>query len=102
VILQRLGTLGRLTSLLRAPSASEKILEEALSTAHRLFERLVTSARVYLDPAFLPPSVDSADATRGDDSGPRGPQRVSEGEAAAATLLSFRYPQPASSTPAPY
>lgn len=27
---------------------------------------------------------------------------MSEGEAAAATLLSFRYPQPASSTPAPY
>lgn len=48
----------------RAPSASEKVLEEALSAAKRLLERLVTSARLHQDSAFLSPSP-TADTNRG-------------------------------------
>lgn len=40
----------------RSPSASDRVLEEALSTAKRLLERLASSARLHLDDAFLPPS----------------------------------------------
>ena len=39
----------------RTPSASERVIEEALSAARRLLERLVRSARLHGDAAFLPP-----------------------------------------------
>lgn len=41
--------------LRRAPSASDRVLEEALCTAKRLLEGLVCSARLHLDESFLPP-----------------------------------------------
>lgn len=100
------------------------MLEEALSTAKRLLERLVSSARLHLDDAFLPPSnpdsrtteegplnrpdharlsngLGDTDATpfgRADYSAAQwGRQRPGQGpgpgDAAVATLLSFRYPQ---------
>ncbi|CAM9771472.1 unnamed protein product, partial [Ectocarpus fasciculatus] len=68
VLLQRPGSFGRLLSLLRTPSASERVIEEALSTASRLLERLVRSARLHQDASFLPPSDDQSPPAAGGDS----------------------------------
>ncbi|CAM9944307.1 unnamed protein product, partial [Ectocarpus sp. 4 AP-2014] len=69
VLLQRPGSFGRLLSLLRTPSASERVIEEALSTASRFLERLVRSARLHQDASFLPPSP-SASVDIGDQRAP--------------------------------
>ncbi|CAM9479583.1 unnamed protein product [Scytosiphon promiscuus] len=83
VLLQRPGSFGRLLSLLRAPSASEQVIEEALSAATRLVERLVGMGMA------------RTGRFRGLEGFPRtvAASTMTTMTAAVATLLSFRYPQ---------
>lgn len=52
----------------RTPSASERVLEEALSALSRLLERLIRSARLHRESAFLPPCSSSSSSRGGGDS----------------------------------
>lgn len=87
----------------RTPSASERVIEEALSTASRFLERLVRSARLHQDASFLPPSPSASvdiddqrapaagESDRYFDGGPAGYVPGGGGAAGGSSVFGTRY-----------